>query len=157
MPLSELFAGRNLDLPGVMAHLRDVAAQLGLEFGERTNTYNSRLAQELGKWAEVKERGHDYHLAMFKAYFVDGLNIAEKDNLISICLELGLDGNEADAVIADSRFKEQVDLDWQRSRKLGITAVPTFRLADFNLVGAQPYEKLTEMLNRHQVPRRASQ
>ena len=156
MPLKELFAGRNIDLPGVMAHLREVAAQLGLEFGERVNTYNSRLAQELGKWAEVKGRGHDYHLAMFKAYFVDGLNIAETGNLVSICQDLGLDGQEAQEVIADRSFQDPVDLDWQRSRELGITAVPTFRLAHFNLVGAQPYDKLAEMLDRHQVPRRVS-
>ena len=29
-----------------MAHLRATATELGLPFGERTRTYNSRLAQE---------------------------------------------------------------------------------------------------------------
>lgn len=156
MALTELFKGRNIDLPAAMAHLRDVASQLNLEFGDRENTYNSRMAQEVGKWAETQGRGHDYHLAMFKAYFVDGLNIAETDSLISVCLDLGLDEAEARKAIAERTYQQQVDMDWQRSRELGITAVPTFRLAHFNLVGAQPYEKLAEMLNSHQVPRRAS-
>lgn len=139
----------------MMAHLQAVAEQLDLEFGDRVHTYNSRMAQELGKWAEAQGRGHPYHLAMFKAYFADGLNIADTGILVSLCAELGLDAVEAREVIEARTFRKQVDLDWQRSRHLGITAVPTFRLAGFNLVGAQPYQKLADMLARHNVPQRA--
>jgi predicted DsbA family dithiol-disulfide isomerase len=148
MSLADLFAGRNVDIDGMMAHLREVAAQLELEFGARENTYNSRMAQELGKWAEDNDRGHDYHMAVFKAYFADGHNIADSEILISICRAMGLDVEEARRVIDTRAYKREVDQDWQRSRELGITAVPTFRLDGINLVGAQPYDKLADMLNR---------
>jgi predicted DsbA family dithiol-disulfide isomerase len=150
-----LFAGRNVDLPAMMDHLRSVAAQLNLEFGNRVHTYNSRMAQELGKWAESQGRGHAYHLAVFRAYFADGLNIGDTDILLSVCSDLGLDKAEAREVIDARTFQKSVDLDWQRSRNLRITAVPTFRLGSFNLVGAQPYQKLADMLVRHDVPQRA--
>lgn len=143
-----------MDLPGMMAHLREVAAQLNLEFGDRMNTYNSRIAQEVGKWAEGQGCGHQFHMAMFKAYFVDGHNIADTESLISICLELGLDGDQARTVIDSRAFQDQVDRDWYRSRELGITAVPTFRVDSTHLVGAQPYEKLVELLNSLGVPNR---
>jgi predicted DsbA family dithiol-disulfide isomerase len=39
-------------------------------------TYNSRLAQELGKWVETRGKGDQYHDAVFQAYFVDGKNLA---------------------------------------------------------------------------------
>jgi predicted DsbA family dithiol-disulfide isomerase len=32
---------------------------------KRKKTYNSRLAQELGKWAETKGKGDEYHDAVF--------------------------------------------------------------------------------------------
>ncbi|NIP49262.1 MAG: dithiol-disulfide isomerase, partial [Gammaproteobacteria bacterium] len=52
-------------------------------------TYNSRLAQELGKWAEQMEKGDAFHDAVFKAYFADGLNIADANILADIANSIG--------------------------------------------------------------------
>ena len=46
--LSELFAGRSLDLTAMHAQMKARMDAEGLPYGERTRTYNSRLAQELG-------------------------------------------------------------------------------------------------------------
>ena len=54
MTLEELFAGRPINIKQVMDHLSSVAAELGLPFGKREKTFNSRIAQELGKLAEKK-------------------------------------------------------------------------------------------------------
>lgn len=152
--LAALFAGRSVDIPRMVAHLREVAAQLGLPFGERVMTFNSRLAQELGKWAESKGSGPAYHQAVFQAYFAEGCNIAEADTLVQICESLGLGGEEARGIIASRAFRDEVDRDWQRSVQMGITAVPTFVLDGFQLVGAQPYDKLVQLLDSQRVPRR---
>ena len=45
--LHDLFAGR-MDVDAVLRHLYQLAEELGLPIGKRTNTYNSRRAQELG-------------------------------------------------------------------------------------------------------------
>ena len=55
--LEELFANSPVDIEGMMRHLRQTAAELGLPFGDREKTYNSRLSQELGLWAESKNKG----------------------------------------------------------------------------------------------------
>ena len=55
--MENLFAGRPVDIPGMLTRLRQVARELDLPFGDRTMTYNSRLAQELGKWAGTQEGG----------------------------------------------------------------------------------------------------
>ena len=39
---------RNFDIDQMMTHLKQVSSGLGLPFGDRKMTYNSRLAQELG-------------------------------------------------------------------------------------------------------------
>ncbi|MBI5586717.1 MAG: DsbA family protein [Deltaproteobacteria bacterium] len=154
LTLEQLFAGRNFDLNEVMARLERAARDAGLPFTRRTMTYNSRPAQELSKWAETRGRGHDFHQAVFRAYFVAGKNIGKADVLTGLVRDLGLPPEEARQVLADRLFKEAVDADWDRSRQIGITAVPTFILEDKALVGAQPYEKLAALLETAGVRKR---
>jgi predicted DsbA family dithiol-disulfide isomerase len=144
--LEELFAGRGIDLTASMDRLKRVAAEVGLPWGSRTRTFNSRRAHELGKWAESLNRGDAFHLAVFQAYFVHGLNIGKISVLAEVAETVGLDGRRAEEVLADSSFGEAVDRDWEYSRACRITAVPTF-LADRRMVvGARPYEALAELV-----------
>jgi hypothetical protein len=91
-------------------------------------TFNSRLAQELGKWAEDQGRGDAFHNAVFLAYFQRGENIARKPVLLQICSSVGLDPLAAEEVLDQRSYREAVDEDWRRSQQMGITAVPTFVL-----------------------------
>jgi predicted DsbA family dithiol-disulfide isomerase len=144
--LEELFAGRNMDIPSAMARLKKVAKELDLPWGERKKSYNSRLAQELGKWAEAKGKGDEYHDAVFRAYFVDGKNIANPDVLLGLVKAMGLPENEAGEALQMRAFKESVDSDWILVDKLGITSVPTFVVDGGAVAGAQPYEVLEQFL-----------
>jgi predicted DsbA family dithiol-disulfide isomerase len=143
MTLEQLFAGRPIDWNEVKARLKKAARDAGLPFAERSMTYNSRLAQELGKWAETRGSGETYHRAVFRAYFARGINIGKREELIALAKEAGLPADEAGAVLERRDFKEAVDRDWARSHQLGFRAVTTFILGPHTLVGAQPYEKLT--------------
>lgn len=156
MTLEQLFAGRDIDIAQVKAKLKTVADELGLPYGDRSKTFNSRLAQELAKWAEEQGAGHAFHHAAFKAYFVDGLNFAQTSVLGDIAEKVGLDRKEAEIVITERRFKDAVDADWQRARKFNIRAVPTFVLGDQTLIGAQQYEALARMLKAGGVAKRAA-
>jgi predicted DsbA family dithiol-disulfide isomerase len=146
MTLDQLFAGRPIDWNEIMIRLKKAAADASLPFSERTMTYNSRLAQELGKWAENLGSGEAYHRAVFRAYFVQGKNIGNVEELVGLIGQLGLPVDEARNVLEQRNFKEAVDQDWSRSHQLGIRAVPTFILGPQILVGAQPYEKLVELM-----------
>jgi predicted DsbA family dithiol-disulfide isomerase len=146
--LEALFAGRPIDVPAMLANLRQTAAQLKLPFGNRHMTFNSRRAQELGKWAEKQGHGWAFHQAVFRAYFVDGLNIARRSVLMKIVAGIGLSGENALDVLAAGEFRQDVDDDWQRSRAMGVTAVPTFCMNDQHLVGAQPYTALAAMVRQ---------
>jgi len=48
------------------------------------------LAQEMGKWAEEKGKGDEFHDAVFRTYFADGKNIAKKDVLLEMAKKVGL-------------------------------------------------------------------
>ena len=139
-----------------MIHLKQVASGLGLPFGDRKMTYNSRLAQELGKWAEAKGKGHEFHNAMFRTYFVDGKNIGNADVLIEVAEYIKLNGKETEKIIQERAYKEAVDLDWKRSYEMRVTAVPTFLFNHQVLVGAQKYESLEKLMASNNVTRRTS-
>jgi predicted DsbA family dithiol-disulfide isomerase len=138
----------------MLAHLQNVAGGLGLPFGERKVTYNSRLAQELGKWAESKGAGDAFHHAVFRAYFVEGENIAAVPVLVRVAESVNLNGEDALAILQDRTYKDAVDLDWQRSYKLKVTAVPTFACNHQTLVGAQSYKALEKLLLSNNVKKR---
>jgi predicted DsbA family dithiol-disulfide isomerase len=137
-----------------MHQLKKTAADLGLPFGDREKTYNSRLSQELGLWAESKNKGDEFHMAVFKAYFVDGRNIAKIPVLLDIASSVELPVEDASEVLAARKFKNAVDADWSLAREKAITAVPTFMLNQDKLVGAQPYEKLVKFMETNGVNKR---
>jgi len=122
-----------------------------LPFGDRKMTFNSRLAQELGKWAEQMGKGQAFHDAVFRAYFADGRNIAEINILIDIATSVGLDATEAHDVMAARAFKEAVDTDWARAYESGVTAVPTFLMNGQTLVGAQRFKALADFMLQNNV------
>jgi predicted DsbA family dithiol-disulfide isomerase len=156
LTLEKLFEGRFIDIDEVMASLKRVADAEGLPFGERRMTYNSRLAQELGKWAESEGIGDAFHDAVFRAYFVEGRNIAQMKELVDVARSVGLSGEEAAQVLETRGFKGAVDSDWSRARSIGVTAVPTFLLDKRYVVGAQPYDVLEQLLNVSGIKRRNS-
>jgi len=151
LTLEELFAGRHIDIDKARERLRQVARELGLPLGERKKTYNSRLAQELAKWAESKGKGDEFHKAVFEAYFVKGRNIGKIDELALLAQSLGLRDQEAKQVLMSRTFKEAVDADWSRCHALGITAVPTFVIDHQGVVGFQPYEVLEQLLETKNI------
>ena len=146
--LEELFAGRPINIKKAMARLKQVADDLGLPLGERKKTYNSRLAQELAKWAESEGKGDPFHEAVFRAYFVDGKNIGRVAELVALATSVGLPGKKARSVLELRTFREAVDSDWMRSHTLGITGVPTFVVDRQTTVGFQPYEELEQFLRK---------
>ena len=154
MTLEELFRGRSFDLEAAQARLTEMMAQQGLPYGQRAHTYNSRLAQELAKWAEIQPGGGAIHDALFRAYFVDGINLARIDELAQIAGSVGLSEEEARQVLESRSFAASVDGDWRRASEFGITGVPTFVINGRGVVGAQPYETLEQLVTQGGAERR---
>lgn len=143
--LEALFAGRGFDIAQKQAEMRARMQAEGLPYGNRSHTYNSRLAQELGAWADTQPGGDAIHDAIFRAYFVDGLNIGDVEVLVGLAKKVGLPEDKAREVLEKRTFKAAVDADWEKSREYGVTGVPTFVAGGYGVVGAQPYEALEQL------------
>ena len=146
--LADLFAGRNVDRKAMHAQMKARMDAEGLPYGERTMTYNSRLAQELGKWAATQPGGEAIHDALFRAYFVEGRDISQPAVLLEIARQVGLSVDAAREVLEKRTFKDAVDADWKLSRQYGVTGVPTFVAGRYGVVGAQPYEALVQLVQK---------
>ncbi len=146
--MAGFYAQRGLDPEAMYQQMKARMDAEGLPYGRRTHTYNSRLAQELGKWADTQPGGAALHDALYKAYFVEARNIGDPDILVEIAENVGLDGAEARKVLDERRFKDAIDADWQKSAAYGVTGVPTFVAARYGVVGAQPYEALVQLVER---------
>lgn len=146
-----------MDILAVRRRLKSLMDQEGLPFGEDISmTYNTRLAQELAKWADSGPEGPHLHDALYKAYFVHGMNIGEKDVLLGSAEQAGLPVDDAQRILESREMSEAVDEDWKRSRDLGVTAVPTFMTNSFRIVGAQSYEILSSHLENSGVSPRGN-
>jgi len=146
--LADLFSGRQVDRKAMHAQMKARMDAEGLPYGERTMTYNSRLAQELGKWADTQPGGAALHDALFRAYFVEARDISQPAVLLDIVERLGLSVGDAREVLEKRTFEAAVDTDWELSRQYGITGVPTFVVGRYGVVGAQPYEALEALVRK---------
>jgi len=146
LPLEELFRGRGYDIEAMKQRMSALMTEENLAYGNRSHTYNSRLAQELAKWGESFPEGEALNLKLFEAYFAEGRNLAEPVVLLGVAEVAGLPLETAEEVIRQRSFRDAVDTDWKRAHELGVTGVPTFVSGNRGLVGAQPYEALVQLI-----------
>ena len=135
---------------GMLTRMTDVAASDGLDFHFEKirpgNTFDAHrvlhLAGERGKQDAVKER-------YLRAYMTEGEPIGDRETLIRLAAEAGLDADEVRATLASDAYTREVRADEDEARQLGINGVPFFVLANKLAVsGAQPAELLLRALNQ---------
>ncbi|GMK47467.1 DSBA oxidoreductase [Paenibacillus glycanilyticus] len=122
---------------------------------KHTNSMDSHrlilFAREFGKEEVVLE-------SLYRAYFTDSLHIGERDTLLSIAEQAGLDRQETANMLDSDRYREAVREDERTASKLGIRGVP-FYLIDgkYAVSGAQSADVFTEALQKAWEERRAKE
>jgi predicted DsbA family dithiol-disulfide isomerase len=134
----------------------DTAAAEGLDFrfdiARSGRTFDAHrvvhLAHEHGLGDEAKER-------LLRAYFTEGQLMSDREALVRLAAEVGLDEEEVRGALAGGRHAEAVRDDERTATELGITAVPTFVIdRAIGVSGAQPPAALLEFLKQGWSARR---
>ena len=149
LSVEELFNNNQELMMKKLQLLEQKAASLGLDFANRTTISDTRLAQELFKWADTQGQGEEFHDAIFKAYFAEGLNIAEPSVLLDVTETAGLSRENARSVIAQRPFSQAVDDDWAMCEEREIMIAPTYIINEKRLAGSQPYHRLASLVERN--------
>ncbi|HLA63564.1 MAG TPA: DsbA family oxidoreductase [Rhodothermales bacterium] len=126
---------------------------LDLQF-DRAQSVNTLEAHRLMRLA-LREGGPDVQRALaeglFRAYFTDGLNVADPDVLADLAAEAGLDRERAAAYLATDEGAEEVEKEIAHAQRLGIRAVPTFVFdGRYAVQGAQPTSTFLQVLEEVQ-------
>jgi predicted DsbA family dithiol-disulfide isomerase len=130
------------------ARLKVLAAAEGLRYrldeARPGNTFDAHrllhLARERGLQDEAKER-------LFAAYFTEGAAIGDRDTLVGLVGEVGIDKAEARAVLDGDRYADEVNADQREALELGATGVPFFVIdRRYGVPGAQSADVLLSAL-----------
>jgi len=132
------------------SQIAEQAKTVGLDFyfdrSIQTNTFDAHrlthYAASQGKHLELTER-------LLKAYFTDSLHIGEHQQLADLAAEIGLDREDALAVLKSDQFTAEVRTDEEEARQLGARGVPFFVInRKYAISGAQPSEVFVEALTK---------
>jgi predicted DsbA family dithiol-disulfide isomerase len=143
---AEFFNNMGMDGEMIKNRLKTQFESEGLPSGDVNMLCNTRLAQELAKWAEAEHPDSNMPMRLFTAYFGDGANISDIDTLVGIAEKAGLPADEARAVLENRSYSEQVDADWERARQVEVTAVPAYLAGEQRIVGFHPYARFEQMM-----------
>ncbi|MEN9465885.1 MAG: hypothetical protein RL217_2066 [Pseudomonadota bacterium] len=133
------------------AMITERGAALGFEFRfvEGMRMRNTFKAHQLLHWAEDSGKQQTLKNSLFIAHFRDHKDISKDEDLLSIVQQIGLDAQEAKAVLADERFAHFVRDKEQQWQEMGIHSVPAFILNEKYLIsGGQPPETFVEALTK---------
>ena len=101
----------------------------GIDFNYKTTLFtNSFDAHRLVKFTLTKNSSvvEKLHELLFKAYFVDNKKLADKNVLLDIAGQVGMDLDEVNEMLDGDEYKDEVLLDEKTAYQLGIHAVPYF-------------------------------
>lgn len=117
------------------------AAGLKINFEAMERTPNTLDAHRLIHWAGIEGRQTAAVSALFHAYFVDARDIGDSEVLADIADSIEMDAAMVSRLLASDADMQAIRDRDAHSRRMGITSVPTFIVAQQHAVpGAQPPE-----------------
>jgi predicted DsbA family dithiol-disulfide isomerase len=116
-------------------------AGLSINFENMAWTPNTINAHRLIHWAGIEQKQNAAVDALFTAYFVQARNIGNIDVLSDIADSIEMDAAVVRKLLQSDADQEEIAKRETHSRKMGVTSVPTFIVAQQHAIpGAQPPE-----------------
>ena len=125
--------------------IRERGAELGFAFNtdQESRVYNTFDAHRLLHWAGTLEAGEQSALKwnLLKAYFSDNEDVSDRETLVRIARDSGLDEMTAGDILDSDRYADDVRSSETYFRDRGIQSVPAIIIDGQHLIsGGQPPE-----------------
>ena len=126
------------------------AAAAGLEFNWRQarpgNTFDAHRLVQLAAASGLAAAAHERFM---RAYFTEGVAVGDPAALRELAIEVGLDADAVDELLASDAFTNEVRQDEALAAEIGIRGVPFFVLDEkYAVSGAQPVEVFSSALRK---------
>ncbi|WP_152656106.1 DsbA family protein [Oceanobacillus sp. CFH 90083] len=128
----------------------DQATEVGLTYHFDTMKYSNTFdAHRIAKLAAENDKGLELTERFFQAYFTDSELISDKNTLIRLAEEIGLDRKDTEQVLDGCKFRNKVNEDIDLAKQLGVQGVPFFVFNEkYAVSGAQPEQTFTQVLEK---------
>ena len=114
------------------------------DINKPTNTFD---AHRLTKFAKIARKERTLLLALFEAYFINGKNIASKDDLIKIATSVGLDKIIVESILNSDQYLDIVMNDLNTARRRNVRSVPFIIINNrYFISGARKTEDIIQSL-----------
>lgn len=134
----------------MLDHVTQSAKHAGLDYHfEKVVTVNSFNAHRVIQMAKTKGLGDAAEERFFKAYFTEGLDIADAATLTRLGKEIGLTEAEVQEALTNEAYTGKVNRDIYEAQQIGVRGVPFFVFnRKYAVSGAQPVEAFTQTLDK---------
>ncbi len=132
------------------AHVEAAGAAEGIPFAfeKIAVSPNTLDAHRLISWAAAEGREDAMVEALFRAYFTEGRNLADRAVLAAVASEAGMDPDKIAARLGTDDDVGDITAQIRRASEIGITGVPTFIVGNrYAVVGAQPPEAILQAVD----------
>jgi predicted DsbA family dithiol-disulfide isomerase len=124
----------------------------GVEMNPGPFGMDSRPPLVAAKVAEALGKGEEYHARLMRAYWEEARDIEQRDALVALAVEVGLDADAFSAALDDPAYSAIVDAEIEQAARFGLNGVPAMIFADKYLVsGAQPPDALRQIVEKVQA------
>lgn len=134
----------------IVQNVVDMAKEEGLEYRmEDTKVANAMDAHRLIQLAKTVGKGDEIEERLFRAYFMEGKNIADIDVLVELGEEVGIPGDRVRESLEKGEFTDSIRRDIQESQQIGVRGVPFFVFDNqYAISGAQPVELFVQTMEK---------
>ena len=142
-------------LPQLKSGLREFAASFGVTDLELPDHLpNTRRALAIAEYAREQGKLAAFRDAAMHAHWREGRNLEDEQALREIALRAGLEPEAALQATAAERYLQRVDAIREEATQIGVTGIPTLIVGQYGVVGCQPYEVITQAVERAGTRRR---
>jgi len=130
----------------MMRGLERIASEENIDLKPISFITNSNNAQRISEAAKTAGRQTFYalHEALFSAYFIDGLNIADRQLLKTLAETCGLSSKTVEAAWSDKKISQRLQHNYIEARKFNIQSVPAFVFGNTVLTGVVEESRLRQ-------------
>lgn len=131
-------------------HVTGMAAAEGLTYDfDKAVVANSFDAHRFLHFAARQGKGDAAEERLFKAYFTEGKNIADRETLTQLGIDIGLDGAGVKQALEENTYAQDVQQDIAEAEALGIRGVPFFVIdRKYAVSGAQSADVFSQALDK---------